>query len=950
MKVSIRNKIQKFLVNKKLDQTFSIFKKVGEEFIEQEDGYFAGNKERVPFYKKNVKKTGKTEFVKVLQIGLDTEYEQNGINKNDIISYQLYMPAYNLGVIFYTNPKNYKRFELETFFQLINEVFNHANYYKEIDIISHFSVAEMNSFDNYKEFIKDHKFDRNIQMIQKSFATITPINYKYTSASNHIKNAKITLSDTWLMSGKESLKEITSSSNFNIKKIELEKGQISNMKKLLKDNKTLFDKYSIIDSYLTVEYNNKFYETLNKEFGIQDRILTASSISAKVFQKRFGDKTDELLGQYPVTIRKQLPEGKIQNLTIKKFKRGIAHLKDSYYGGRNETFCSGISRNKEWGDYDLKSAYPTALLILQDIDWDNKIGITNRDLNKISFNDLGIVTLKFKFKDNVMMPGFPIKDESNGGLIFVKEGETTIPLQELYMSIKNDLLDMKNTQIITGYKFIRKSTRDISELVTEMVEKRNKFSKETLENKFYKLINNSLYGKFTQGVEDKNLLDFFNSTPDNGEFNFSDLEYHKQRQSPIYNPGIAAFITGTVRALVTEQMNYIESKQWAKVISVTTDGYMLNVKLTEEQINELNKLPFTSEVEKIRNILIGERGVLELKHYSSDNTQNISVKTRCYWMNDEKAKATNEMNKILISRGGAQSQGSKSKDMDYMTRLLATACNNTEIDIYHMTNSIDMLSGSDLVRKKSKRSFNLDYDFKRLPNLETATNEEINYKDENNLDQKSSRITFNTKPFKDFKEYQQIKQNYVTYLSTSKQAKAINKLRTVDEMNSFLEYNQLKKLDIKVFKNQDNILKYIAKSFLLYHMVKNNLKPTEINVTSIAAMLNLTSKQIHNMLRNKIFQQYVLDFNSIVRMDTITFEKYKDQINYLLTNLDNNIKEEFLTFILTPINKKLSLEKPLITIIKNKEINEVDLYEVNTEEYLDIDLNIEDVEEFLSVS
>ena len=132
--------------------------------------------------------------------------------------------------------------------------------------------------------------------------------------------------------------------------------------------------------------------------------------------------------------------------------------------------------------------------------------------------------------------------------------------------------------------------------------------------------------------------------------------------------------------------------------------------------------------------------------------------------------------------------------------------------------------------------------------------------------------------------------------------------------------------------------------------MKNNLKPTEINVTAIAAMLNLTSKQIHNMLRNKIFQQYVLDFNSIVRMDTITFEKYKDQINYLLTNLDNNIKEEFLTFILTPINKKLSLEKPLITIIKNKEINEVDLYEVNTEEYLDIDLNIEDVEEFLSVS
>lgn len=954
MKVSVRNKIERFIVNNKLEQTFAIFQKVGDEFKEIEDTYFAGNKGRVPCYKKRTNKRGKFELIKVLQVGLDTEYQENKDGKNDIISYQLFMPAYKLGVIFYNNQNTYKRFTLETFLKMLNEVFNHSNYYDEIDIISHFSVAEMNSFDNYKEFIKQNKFDKNLQMIQKSFATITPLNFKYTSQSNHAKRIKINLSDTWLMSGKESLKEITSSSNFNIKKIDLTKEQISNMKDLLINDRDLFNKYSIIDSYLTVEYNNKFYETLKKEFDIQDRILTASSISAKVFQKRFGEQTDDLIGQYPVTVRKQMPDGKIQNLTIKKFKRGILHLKESYYGGRNETFCSGVSRNNEWGDYDLKSAYPTALLILQDIDWDNKVGITNNNLHKIEFNDLGVVTLKFKFKDSVMMPSFPIKDESTGGLVFVKEGETTIPLQELYMALKNNLLDLTKTEIITGYKFIRKSTRLISELVTEMVEKRNKFQKNTLENKFYKLVNNSLYGKFTQGVVDKNLLDFFNSTPENGEFNYTDLEYHKQRQSPIYNPGIASFITGTIRAMVSEQMNYIEGKQWAKVISVTTDGYMLNKKLTEEQIKELNTLPFTNQVEKVRSILMNESGVLELKHYSSNQSQNISVKTRCYWMNDEKAKETKDMSKILISRGGAQSQGSKEKDMNYMTRLLATACNETQIEINQMSNSIDMLSGADLVRKQSKRSFNLDYDFKRLPNLASATDEVIEYLEDDNTLKEANRITFNTLPFNNYEEYLRIKQNYISYLSTTKQAKAINKVRTVNEMENFLEYNQLKKLDIKVFKNKDNVLKYIAKSFILYNLISNNIKPNQLNVMEIAKMLNLTNKQVHNMLRCKIFKEYALDEKEIVRMDLATYEKYKDQINYLLSNMENNTKDKFIEFILTPINKKLTLEKPLMKIIKvqiemysieNEEFN-FD-YSIDNEEFIDTNINIEDIEEFL---
>lgn len=945
---TVRAKLKSFIDFKKLSQTFSIFKKDGLEFIEVEDSTFPPYKDRDQHIK-TVKSGKTTKQVEVLRIGLDTEYQENN-GLNDIISYQIYIPAYKLGVILYNDKKSYERLELKTFIEMMNEVFNHRKLYKELDIISHFSVAEMNSFAKYKEFVKDNHFEDKIQMIQKSFVTVDTVDYSYYTRSKHEVSVKFNISDTWLMSGKESLKSITSADTFKINKIELTKDQITNMKSLLKNNKELFDKYSIIDSYLTAEYYNQYYDTLKKEFNLEGRILTASSISAKVFQGTFKEELDDLIGQYDLKVKRQVKTRngeKTITQTVKRFHRGVGQLKDSYYGGRNETFCSGVSKDTSWGDYDLKSAYPTALLGFQDINWQEKVGVTTESLRHVAFNDIGMVTLKFKFKDGVPFPGFPIKDETTGGLVFVQEGETTIPLQELYMAYNNDMLDMSSTTIINGYKFQRKNSLKISGFVTDMIIRRDLFPKNTLENKYYKLINNSLYGKFTQGVEEKNILDFFNSTQEEGDFNYSDLEYNQQRRSPIYNPGIASYITGTVRALVTEQMNHIEANGWAKVISVTTDGYMLNKKLTEEQMLELNTLPFSRWFSVIRGKLLKDNNILELKHYSSEDTQNICVKTRCYWMNDEKAKETRDFSKTLISRGGAQSQGDKTKDLDYMTRLLATASNDTNITINHLTNSIDMLNGKDLVRKETNRALNLDYDLKRMPDVTTAVDEEIVYKNEQGIELTAKRITFATKAYKNYSEYLNIKKSYINYLSTTKTAKAINKLRYVDEMKNFLEYNEMKKLEIKVFNKRNNITRFYAKTYILYMIMKNQINPTLKDIKNYASKLNLTNKQIHNMLRHKVFTEYVLNKDMIITLNgnVEIFNNNITQFEYLFDKLTEEEKLEFKEFLLSKKEEQIEKELNVVEMISFENNEPITQDREGYEEYCEY--NLEEINDIL---
>ncbi|MCU6875972.1 hypothetical protein N4696_24810, partial [Escherichia coli] len=96
-------------------------------------------------------------------------------------------------------------------------------------------------------------------------------------------------------------------------------------------------------------------------------------------------------------------------------------------------------------------------------------------------------------------------------------------------------------------------------------ENRNRHIKGSLEEKFWKEIGNSLYGKLAQGLRAKTAFDTARGVN------------RSLPPSSVTQPFFAAHVTGFIRAVVGELMNALPSD--STVVSVTTDGFLTNCPL-----------------------------------------------------------------------------------------------------------------------------------------------------------------------------------------------------------------------------------------------------------------------------------------------------------------------------------------------------------------------------------
>ena len=62
-------------------------------------------------------------------------------------------------------------------------------------------------------------------------------------------------------------------------------------------------------------------------------------------------------------------------------------IKKTYYGGRNEQLFYGVTPIDEYFDYDLVSAYPSAMMTIGLIDWDHHEQQTRHDIYFRSHTD-----------------------------------------------------------------------------------------------------------------------------------------------------------------------------------------------------------------------------------------------------------------------------------------------------------------------------------------------------------------------------------------------------------------------------------------------------------------------------------------------------------------------------------------------------------------------------------
>lgn len=165
---------------------------------------------------------------------------------------------------------------------------------------------------------------------------------------------------------------------------------IENMHRYLFDHPDEFEKYALKDSKITIMIFFLIQDSLNKlvkNFDIKKKpakfklYRTLASAGVASFKKNT-EKYDEYR-----KILKGMHE------------RGNYLIKNSYYGGRNESYFIGRTnnyhetKNKIWLDVDFIGCYPTAMSICPKIDINGKIEYRGR---KYSFNDDKIKVLKEK--------------------------------------------------------------------------------------------------------------------------------------------------------------------------------------------------------------------------------------------------------------------------------------------------------------------------------------------------------------------------------------------------------------------------------------------------------------------------------------------------------------------------------------------------------------------------
>src|SRR5262249_42854879 len=94
----------------------------------------------------------------------------------------------------------------------------------------------------------------------------------------------------------------------------------------------------------------------------------------------------------------------------------------AFYGGRNETFWYGPTPMADFREYDLTSAYATALSSLQILDY--SAARHTQDPDDYDLDLVGFASIKFRFPEGTRYPSLPVMADDQRGLVYPLSGVT----------------------------------------------------------------------------------------------------------------------------------------------------------------------------------------------------------------------------------------------------------------------------------------------------------------------------------------------------------------------------------------------------------------------------------------------------------------------------------------------------------------------------------------------
>lgn len=272
----------------------------------------------------------------------------------------------------------------------------------KVNLISHSSAADLCMLNDIQEYFGE------LSIVHKNFVTLRkPIN---TLMEGFDVKIDLVVRDTLLLAPgqKRSLSAIGSLYGARYEKVQLSADQISNMDKLILEDKVLFERYAVLDSIIPLIHASRMEEMnlrMCKSLGIP---ITVSGFSRKYiegFWDKVGYRGYQISPNYLIGDASVLQTPKGLNAASMVGECMSCYI-SAYKGGRNESFMYGLDKKMHIYDYDLNSAYTTVLSMAGDPDYNNVKRLTKAELDLMGYQEIlysyTVVKVNYDFSGDVL--------------------------------------------------------------------------------------------------------------------------------------------------------------------------------------------------------------------------------------------------------------------------------------------------------------------------------------------------------------------------------------------------------------------------------------------------------------------------------------------------------------------------------------------------------------------